>query len=672
MSARVHASYILRSDEYSRDASEVVYSESANLPEWASDAKDFWSASDEHERANGRVYREIEFALPRELDQEEQIRLAREFAQDVTWEHGLAYTLAVHEGRGSNPHAHLMLCEREYDGVERSREQFFKRANKTEPEKGGAAKVKELTRRDWVEKVRETWEVNANAALEQKRTPERIDRRSYERQGVEKIPQIHLGRPATQAMRQDLEHPRVERYEAIQAQRELVELGRRGQEIDQRREAVQARIEVIRQARRPEDGRRIRGVEAARGSAPGDGEAVERARGESGVSRGADEGHGGAARLGDEFGQGSPGAVGLDDRELEAVRVVAGDVEREVEQARVGSAGDVRDVQGAGGRAREEEPGVGQDLDEGKQAARGAQNTVGLDPDAGGAGGGGALDQGARARGAEREEPRAGRAGEVLPGEGRKAGRGRKEEAAREAEPPGRDPGTGVRPRAPEAKEDQGAKKVEEARPKEKLSPSGMARVLEALEDARRRREELDAKRKAMRERPRVDTRSEEQKRYEAQVMARAQAVRERRAQEKAEQERQRAEQERARRAEQERQERLRAEQMKKPSVWDVEAQLEARGQSLVVVQEEGIRCYGRVEETLDLRSGTYIKVELDRKKHPDAVTHVLVNTKDFRQQDLPKEGQNVELYKRKDRMVVHDRDRGRSRERDISDDWGR
>lgn len=196
--------------------------------------------------------------------------------------------------------------------------------------------------------------------------------------------------------------------------------------------------------------------------------------------------------------------------------------------------------------------------------------------------------------------------------------------------------------------------------------------MLEALEDARRRREALQAQRKAMRERPRVDRRSEEQKRYEAQVMARAQAVRERRAQEKAEQERQRAEQERARRAEQERQERLRAEQMKKPSVWDVEAQLEARGQSLVVVQEEGIRCYGRVEETLDLRSGTYIKVELDRKKHPDAVTHVLVNTKDFRQQDLPKEGQNVELYKRKDRMVVHDRDRGRSRDRDISDDWGR
>lgn len=165
---------------------------------------------------------------------------------------------------------------------------------------------------------------------------------------------------------------------------------------------------------------------------------------------------------------------------------------------------------------------------------------------------------------------------------------------------------------------------------------------------------------------------SPDEARKAEEIHARAQAVLARRAREKAEQERQRAEEERARRAEHERQERLRAEQMKKPSVWDVEAQLEARGQSLVVVQEEGIRCYGRVEETLDLRSGTYIKVELDRKKHPDAVTHVLVNTKDFRKQDLPKEGQNVELYKRKDRMVVHDRDRGRSRERDISDDWGR
>ena len=34
-----------------------------------------------HERANGRLFREVEFALPMELKEGEQIELAREFAR---------------------------------------------------------------------------------------------------------------------------------------------------------------------------------------------------------------------------------------------------------------------------------------------------------------------------------------------------------------------------------------------------------------------------------------------------------------------------------------------------------------------------------------------------------------------------------------------------------------
>ena len=38
----------------------------------------------------------------------------------------LPYTLAVHRGDGENPHAHLMFSERVNDGIERSREQWFR------------------------------------------------------------------------------------------------------------------------------------------------------------------------------------------------------------------------------------------------------------------------------------------------------------------------------------------------------------------------------------------------------------------------------------------------------------------------------------------------------------------------------------------------------------------
>ena len=38
------------------------------MPEWAQDdPRTYWAAADENERANGRLFRDIEFALPKEL-----------------------------------------------------------------------------------------------------------------------------------------------------------------------------------------------------------------------------------------------------------------------------------------------------------------------------------------------------------------------------------------------------------------------------------------------------------------------------------------------------------------------------------------------------------------------------------------------------------------------------
>ena len=60
---------------------------------------------DENERTNGRLCRDIEFALPKELPERHQVALARAFATSVTTGTGerLPYTLAVHHGEGENP-----------------------------------------------------------------------------------------------------------------------------------------------------------------------------------------------------------------------------------------------------------------------------------------------------------------------------------------------------------------------------------------------------------------------------------------------------------------------------------------------------------------------------------------------------------------------------------------
>lgn len=58
--------------------------------------------------------------------------------------------------------------------------------------------------REKVEAWRAAWVEYANRALEAANRPERIDHRSYERQGVEQIPTIHLGVGATQMERRGI------------------------------------------------------------------------------------------------------------------------------------------------------------------------------------------------------------------------------------------------------------------------------------------------------------------------------------------------------------------------------------------------------------------------------------------------------------------------------------
>ena len=67
---------------------------------------------------------------------------------------------------GENPHAHLMISERANDGIERSREQWFRRYNAKAPEKGGAKKSRTMMSREWVKDTREAWERAGNEALE--------------------------------------------------------------------------------------------------------------------------------------------------------------------------------------------------------------------------------------------------------------------------------------------------------------------------------------------------------------------------------------------------------------------------------------------------------------------------------------------------------------------------
>ena len=177
--------YLEREGKYKEkewEEPEVEHIGHGHMPEWAADDPHrYWAAADEHERANGTLYREVQFALPRELDPDQRRELAVGFAERLTDKEHLPYTLALHRGGGENPHAHLMISERMNDGLARTPETWCKRANSKNPESGGARKDPLTPRQALVEtdaeglggrresSAREGWEAGAHRLPEPRR-----------------------------------------------------------------------------------------------------------------------------------------------------------------------------------------------------------------------------------------------------------------------------------------------------------------------------------------------------------------------------------------------------------------------------------------------------------------------------------------------------------------------
>jgi hypothetical protein len=215
--ARASYEYVAREGPYAGgDRDPAIYTESEHMPTWAADdPRAYWDAADLYERANGRLYVSADFALPRDLSVEDQIALAREFAQELTKDDSLPYTLAIHAGHDRdgvehNPHAHLMISERKNDGINRSPEQWFSRANPTDPSKGGAAKTRAIHGQAWVEHARMQWADLTNKTLERLERQERVDHRSYARQGVGQNAGRHFGPAAAHMIGRGQHHDRLE------------------------------------------------------------------------------------------------------------------------------------------------------------------------------------------------------------------------------------------------------------------------------------------------------------------------------------------------------------------------------------------------------------------------------------------------------------------------------
>lgn len=155
--------------------------ESGNLPDFAQgNPLAFWTAADTHERMNGRVYTELQVALPRELNRQRCSDLAKRFTSELLGSR-FAHTLAVHtsvlEDGSEQSDMHLLFSERTVTGetCHLNKEQFFKR--------NGAKKDHSWNARTKPEEVRVLWAKILNEALQESGSAVRVDARSWVDQG---------------------------------------------------------------------------------------------------------------------------------------------------------------------------------------------------------------------------------------------------------------------------------------------------------------------------------------------------------------------------------------------------------------------------------------------------------------------------------------------------------
>ena len=167
--------------------SEVLLPDGA--PQEFADRERLWNAVEAGEvRKDAQLAREVEFAIPREMTQDQGVALARDFVQREFVDQGMVADLNVHWDRDADglvkPHAHVMLTMREV------RADSFGR------------KVRDWNRTERLEGWRERWADHANARLAELDIDARIDHRSFADRDMGLEPQHKIG-PAASRMEED-------------------------------------------------------------------------------------------------------------------------------------------------------------------------------------------------------------------------------------------------------------------------------------------------------------------------------------------------------------------------------------------------------------------------------------------------------------------------------------
>lgn len=169
-------------------------------PEWAYQREKLWNKVEKIEkRCDAQVAREIDVALPVELNREQKKELVRDFVKEQLVSKGMVADVAFHNFDSKNPHAHILLTTRPINDDGRF-----------------GFKERSWNKKDALEQLRSCWAEKVNLSLEQAGHKEvKVDHRTLEEQGINRIPQIHLGADVAQMKKRGIPTERGDEYDRI-------------------------------------------------------------------------------------------------------------------------------------------------------------------------------------------------------------------------------------------------------------------------------------------------------------------------------------------------------------------------------------------------------------------------------------------------------------------------
>ncbi len=196
--AALHSRYISRQTQ--GGAQDLVVRGHLNMPSFANnDPHIFWKAADKYERTNGSAAREHVVSLPKELPKEQNTALAMRLVHLLAGDRPCEF--ALHSPLGSisgedHPHVHIQTSDRQFDGIDRPAERYFRRPNPAAPALGGVRKLSggksPMQMRTELEETKKRVADEINRKLAEFGLNERVDHRSNIDRGIQKTPERRL------------------------------------------------------------------------------------------------------------------------------------------------------------------------------------------------------------------------------------------------------------------------------------------------------------------------------------------------------------------------------------------------------------------------------------------------------------------------------------------------